>query len=76
MTDRKQEIAAKALKILEMIPTEDSVATLRQISSPTAQRSDLKYAYKLLQMLDEGRLDEAESKLEMLTSWHEQCVGG
>ncbi|MBI4258173.1 MAG: hypothetical protein HY619_04385 [Thaumarchaeota archaeon] len=76
MTDRKQEVAAKALKILEMMPTEDSVATLRQVSSPTASRSDLKYAYKLLQMIDDDRLDEAESKLEMLASWHEQCVGG
>ena len=64
------------LKILEMMPTEDSVRTLREISSPTASRSDLKYAYKLLQLLDEGRVDEAEAKLEMLASWHEQCVGG
>ena len=76
MPERKQEIAAKMLKILEMMPTEDSVRTLREVSSPEASRSDLKFAHKLLLLLEEGRVEEAEAKLGMLEAWHEQCVGG
>jgi hypothetical protein len=45
------------------------------VASPEASRSDLKFAFKLLQMLEDGRVAEAESKLRLLEAWHQQCVG-
>lgn len=76
MPDARVGVAERALRILEVMPGEDPLGLLRQVASPTANRSDLKYAFKLLQMLDEGRVEEAESKLRILEAWHEQCVGG
>ena len=69
-------MAGKALRILEIMPGDDPLGLLRKIASPTANRSDLKFAFKLLQMLEDGRVEEAESKLRLLEAWHQQCVGG
>jgi hypothetical protein len=74
MADSAQ-VAERALQILEIMPGADPVGMLRRVASPQANRSDLKFAFKLLQLLDDGRVAEAESKLRLLEAWHQQCVG-
>ena len=74
--ERRSLIAEKALKILEIPSYDDPVGMLRKVSSPSVERADIKYAVRILKLIDEGNYDEAERKLEVLEAWHRQCVGG
>lgn len=74
--DRASLIAEKALRILEIPSYDDPIGMLKRVSSPSAERADIKYAVRIVKLIEEGNFEEAERKLEVLEAWHRQCVGG